>query len=600
MRTADSPRRAGGRRSSVAESAYAYLNGRGEPAALDVVVQHALALRGPPPARLVQEISALLGADARFLIDEHGVCSLANWDLGQKSIDEAEFVVFDVESNGGRSGRHRIIELAGVRFNSRSETAEYSSFVRLGRRLPRFISSLTGILPEQLYDAPPVETVLDEFAAFANGAILVSHNLPADLAFLNHEAIWAGRPRFAGDGLDTMELLAGLVPGLKQLGLQAGMKHFGVNMETAHRALPDARNAAELFRRLAEMAKRRGLATVADLRDFAIGAGNRGLPRRRAELARWASLNLPALPGVYVFWGADGGALYVGKSRSLQRRVRSHFTGVRAAQKTWQGLLEATASIDHEVTGSDFSATLLEIERIRELEPVFNVQLRRRSPARFVRLGPEADPVVGCVSEVTDDGAVYAGPYRTAAAARGLAATVRRVFGMPSRRRRFEVESQLSYRAAERFLLRGPKAAFELLSAASDADEAAARRILRRLRRVRGVPNPVAGGLAGVRAIIFDHGPGPDEVELFAIEQGTVIASQRLRQPSRDSVRAAVEKMVNARNTNAQADASSVNSVVAWLHQHFGDDNVAIVRGADDFDRMAARIWRRVRELAFA
>ena len=600
MGTVDSPEPAGGRRSSVAEAAYAYLDGQGEPTPLDVVVQHALALRGPPPARLVREISALLGPDARFLINDHGVCSLADWDLGQKPIDEAEFVVFDVESNGGRSGRHRIIELAGVRFGSGSETAEYSSLVRLGRRLPRFISAMTGILPEQLYDAPPVETVLDEFAAFASGAILVSHNLPADLAFLNHEAIWAGRRRFPGDGLDTMELLAGLVPGLQQRGLQAGLEHFGVEIEAAHRALPDARNAARLFRRLAELAKRQGLATVADLREFAISAGGSKLPRRRAELARWASLNLPALPGVYVFREVGGGALYVGKSRSLQRRVRSHFTGVRAAQKTWLGLLEATASIDHEVTGSDFSATLLEIERIRELEPVFNVQLRRRSPARFVRLGRESDPVVGCVSEITDDGAVYAGPYRTAAAARGLAATVRRVFRMPSRRRRFEVESLLNYLAAECFLLRGAKPAVELLGAASDADEAAARGILRRLRRIRGFPNPVAGGLAGVRAIIFDHGPGPDEVELFAIEQGAVIARERLRQPSRTSVRAAVEKLVNACNANAPADASSVNSVVAWLHQHFGDDNVAIVRGADDFDRMAARIWRRVRELAFA
>ena len=600
MEPSDSRQRAGSQRSSVTESAYTYLTSLGQPAALDAVVQHALALRGPPPARLVREISALFAADARFLIDDLGGCSLANWDLGQKSIDKAEFVVFDVESNGGRSGRHRIIELAGVRFGAGGESAEYSSFVRLGRRLPRFISSMTGILPEQLHDAPPVETVLDEFAAFANGAILVSHNLPADLAFLNHEAIWAGRPRFPGDGLDTMELLAGLFPDLKQLGLQAGLAHFGLNVETAHRALPDARNAAELFRRLAGLAKERGLVTVADLRDFAIGAGNSGLPRRRAELARWASLNLPALPGVYVFRGADGGALYVGKSRSLQRRVRSHFTGVRAAQKTWQALLEATASIEHEVTGSDFSATLLEIERIRQLEPVFNVQLRRRSPARFVRLGRQDDPVVGCVSEIADDGAVYAGPYRTAAAARGLAATVRRVFGMPSRRRRFEVKSPLNYRAAERFMLDGKKAALELFSAASDADEAVARKVLRRLRRVHGVPSPVAGGLAGVRAIIFDHGPGPDEVELFAIEQGTVIASERLRRPSRYSVRAAVERMVNAPNANVQADASSVNSVVAWLHQHFGDDNVAIVRGTDDFDRMAARIWRRARELAFA
>jgi hypothetical protein len=201
------------------------------------------------------------------------------------------------------------------------------------------------------------------------------------------------------------------------------------------------------------------------------------------------------------------------------------------------------------------------------------------------------------VSEVADDGAVYAGPYRTAADGQSTAGMVRRIFEVPSRRRRFEVESQLSYRAAEHFLRRGPEATFEFLDTAPNADDAVARKILRRLRRVRRYPNPVAGGLAGVRAIVFDHGPGPDEVEFFAIENGAVIARERIERPSRESVRAVVLRMVEARNSNSQVDASSINLVVAWLHQHFGDRNVAIVRAADDFDRTAARIWRHVREL---
>ena len=316
MKTPTSSEHAGGLRSSVVESAYTYLSGRGEPVPLDTVVQHSLALRGKLPEQLVQETAALLSADARFLIDNRGVCSLANWDLGRKLIDEAEFVVFDVESNGGRSGRHRIIELAGVRFSSSGEIAEYSSFVRLARRLPRFISSLTGILPEQLHDAPPVETVLDEFAAFSNGAILVSHNLPADLAFLNprsHLGETSAFPRrraghhgasgHAGSGTQTA----------RPAGRSRTFRR--IDVEAAHRALPDARNAAELFRRLTGLAKERGLATVADLRDFVIGADHRGLPRRRAELARWASLNLPALPGVYVFRGAR-------RRRALRRQVQ--------------------------------------------------------------------------------------------------------------------------------------------------------------------------------------------------------------------------------------------------------------------------------------
>ncbi len=587
----------GRRRSGIAESAYAYLTGLGTPAALDAVVRHSLALSGPPPARLAEQISALMIDDARFLIDDQSMCSLADWELDRRAVDEVDFVVFDVESNGGRSGRHRVIELAGVRISAGREKAEYSSFVRLGRRLPRFISEMTGIEPEQLDDAPPIEAVLDEFSGFASGAILVSHNLPADLAYLRHESIWAGLPHLPGNGLDTMELLAALVPDQKQRSLVAGLEHFGVNVEAAHRALPDARNTAELFRRLVEAAKGRGLVTVENLRNLAMSSGDPALPRQRANLARWASLNLPALPGVYVFRGVNNEALYVGKSNSLQRRVRGHFTGARAARKRWQSLLDATAYIDHEVTGSDFAALLREVEQIRELEPIFNIQLRRRLPARSVRLGPVDDPVVSCVTEIADDGGVYAGPYRTADDAQSTAGMVRRVFEIPSRRQPFEVESPLNYRAAEHFLRRGPEATVEFLDAALSTDADVGRRILRRLRRVRRFPNPVAGGLAGARAIVFDHGPGPDEVEFFAIENGAVIARERVERPSRESVRAVVVRLVETRTTNSQVDTSSINLAIAWLHQHFGDRNVAFVRGADDFDRMLARIWRHVREI---
>ena len=86
-------------------------------------------------------------------------------------------------------------------------------------------------------------------------------------------------------------------------------------------------------------------------------------------------------------------------------------------------------------------------------------------------------------------------------------------------------------------------------------------------------------------------------MEFFAIENGAVIARERVERPSRESVRAVVVRLVETQTTNSQVDTSSINLAIAWLHQHFGDRNVAFVRGADDFDRMLARIWRHVREI---
>ena len=585
------------RRSGLAESAYAYLSSRGMPVEMESLTRHALALSGEVPDSLKNEVANLLRVDPRFAIDDRGRCSLSSWERDGLPLDDVEFVVFDVESNGGRSGRHRVIEVAGVKTRAGKTIAEYSSLVKLERRLPRFVSDLTGIEPELLEDAPPIESVLGEFAEFANGSILVAHNLPADLSFLNHEAIWAGLARFPGSGLDTMELLASLVPELQQASLVAGLTHFDRAPRAAHRALPDARNTTDLFWCLIELAKGRGASTVGELRDLSMGPNGGALPHRRKELIRWASLNLPALPGVYIFRGVESQALYVGKARSLQRRVRSHFTGERAMRLKWQGLLDATASIDHEVTGSEFSAMLREYELIRDLSPIYNVQLRRRRNTRYVRLGGEADPVAGCVSEVGDDGASYIGPFRTASAATSTARTVRTVFGMPSRRNRFEIESRLNYEAARLFLTRGAGAALELLDGETGNETELARRISRGLRGIRRVSRPIAGGLAGARAIVYGHGPRPDEVEFFLIEQGSVLAREVLLRPPRAAVKEFLREFVSYAGPVIRNDSGSVNLVLGWLHQHFGADEVAVVRGPEDIGRLSSSIWRRVREI---
>ena len=172
------------RRSRIAESAYAYLSSRGNPVEMESLAKHALALSGEVPDTLKNEVANLLHLDPRFAIDDRGRCSLSSWDRDGLRLDDVEFVVFDIESNGGRSGRHRVIEVAGVKSRAGKTIAEYSSLVKLERKLPRFVSDLTGIEPELLEDAPPIESVLGEFAEFANGSILVAHNLPA-LSFLS-------------------------------------------------------------------------------------------------------------------------------------------------------------------------------------------------------------------------------------------------------------------------------------------------------------------------------------------------------------------------------------------------------------------------------
>ena len=76
----------------------------------------------------------------------------------------------------------------------------FETLVRIPGRVSKFITRYTGVTDEMLVDAPPVEQVLDEFRDFQSGAVLVAHNLPTDLGYLNREAVWAQRPLFRVTG----------------------------------------------------------------------------------------------------------------------------------------------------------------------------------------------------------------------------------------------------------------------------------------------------------------------------------------------------------------------------------------------------------------
>src|SRR5262245_17226428 len=95
---------------------------------------------------------------------------------------------------------------------------------------------------------------------------------------------------------------------------------------------------------------------------------------------------LPDRPGCYLFRGASGDLLYVGKARSLVKRVRSYFQpGAGRAPRIEQMLAEA---VDLEVilTGSEVEALILENNLIKGGRPRFNVMLRDDKNFPYLKL----------------------------------------------------------------------------------------------------------------------------------------------------------------------------------------------------------------------
>jgi excinuclease UvrABC nuclease subunit len=152
-----------------------------------------------------------------------------------------------------------------------------------------------------------------------------------------------------------------------------------------HRALPDAQATAEILIALVGLAQERGAQSVADLARLAA-------PRSRAAYdKRSLVFGAPTRPGVYVFRGSGGQALYVGRARNLRSRLRSYFRSERQRPAV-EAALGAVERIEWEVLGSELEAALEELRLIRDLRPPANRRAAR--PDRYVYLDRRGERIV--------------------------------------------------------------------------------------------------------------------------------------------------------------------------------------------------------------
>jgi excinuclease ABC subunit C len=139
--------------------------------------------------------------------------------------------------------------------------------------------------------------------------------------------------------------------------------------------------------------------------------------------------SLPGKPGVYLFRGADGNVLYVGKAKSLRSRVRSYFQAGGGGRTTIRGLCERVADVEVIVTSSEVEALHLEQNLVKRHRPPFNVRLRDDKSFPYIAVTVEDEyPRVMFTRERHRRGVVYFGPYANAKKVRETLDVLNRVF----------------------------------------------------------------------------------------------------------------------------------------------------------------------------
>jgi DNA polymerase III subunit epsilon len=277
------------------------------------------------------------------------------------------YAIIDIETTGGSSRIEKITEIAVYLHDGNHITDEFVSLVNPERNIPYFITNLTGITNEMVEDAPRFYEIAKKIIELTEGRIFVAHNARFDYSFIRQEYKSLGF-NFKRNILDTVALSRKLIPGHKSYSLGNICKDLNISINGRHRAAGDALATVKLFEILLLKDKELSGAKSLLLKNTKSSKLNPKLDIEKVE-------RIPEEPGIYYFYNEKGDLIYIGKSRNLQQRIRTHLSN-NATNRAME-MRDLIADIDWEITGSELIALLKESYEIKRNKPVYNRAQRR-------------------------------------------------------------------------------------------------------------------------------------------------------------------------------------------------------------------------------
>lgn len=143
--------------------------------------------------------------------------------------------------------------------------------------------------------------------------------------------------------------------------------------------------------------------------------------------------DLPLESGVYIMKSASGQILYVGKARSLKKRVSQYFANSANKTEKTIKLVEKIADFEYIITRNEIEALVLENNLIKKHMPPYNILLKDDKAYPFIRINTKQDfPKVEVVRKLKNDGAKYFGPYMQGITSKDITELVESAFCLRS------------------------------------------------------------------------------------------------------------------------------------------------------------------------
>ncbi len=272
-----------------------------------------------------------------------------------------KFAVVDIETSGFSGVANKITEIAIYVLEEGSVTERYSTLVNPDTFIPPHITQLTGITAAMVRDAPRFEDIADTVDQLTEDCIFVAHSVHFDYGIIQRAFQRMGRT-FDRKKLCTVRYARAVFPGYKSYGLGNICRDRGISIQNRHRAEGDTQATVALLMQCLENdsdQKQLQQQLKGNSREATLPPN---LPKKKVT-------QLPDSTGVYVFKDSYGKVIYVGKAKSIRKRVWSHFYSKTIKSRN---MLLQIADIDYHKTGHEWVALLMEADLIRQHYPRFN------------------------------------------------------------------------------------------------------------------------------------------------------------------------------------------------------------------------------------
>jgi excinuclease ABC subunit C len=140
--------------------------------------------------------------------------------------------------------------------------------------------------------------------------------------------------------------------------------------------------------------------------------------------------SLPDSPGVYRYYNKEDVLIYVGKAKSLKKRVSSYFTKQSQYSRKTEKLVSEIARLDFTLANTEFDALLLENNLIKQNQPKYNILLKDDKTFPYLCILKERFPRIISTRKFIPKQGEYFGPYSSVGAMNSVLELVRQLYSI--------------------------------------------------------------------------------------------------------------------------------------------------------------------------